>query len=68
MCQIVNSVSSPHCTYGMAVNAGKTGPHDGSPPPPTIITCLGVNSPVCFCTSEIDFCISFMWAEAIMVR
>jgi Superfamily II DNA and RNA helicases len=48
----------------MAVYAGKTDPHDGLPLPPTIITYLGLNSPVSFCTSEIDFCISFMWAEA----
>ena len=68
MCQLVNSLSSPHYTYGLAVYAGKTGPHHGLPLPPTVITYLGVNSPVCFCTSEIYFCVSFMWEEAMMVK
>ena len=64
----MNSLSPSHYTLGLAVCTGKTGPHDGLPLPPTIITYLGVNSPVCFCTSEIDFIISFMWAEAMMAK
>jgi len=68
VCQLVNSLSPPQYTYGLAVCAGKTGPCDGFPVPHTIITYLGVNSPVCFCTAEIDFCISFMWVEGRMVK
>ena len=68
MCQLVNSLSPPNYTYGLAVYAVKTGNHDGLPVPRTVITYLGVNSSVCFCTSEIDFCISFMWTEAMMVK
>jgi hypothetical protein len=68
VCQLVNSLSPPHYVYVLAVYGGKTGPHDGLPLPPAIITYFGVNSPVCFCTSKIDFCISVMWAEAMMVK
>lgn len=68
MCLIWNSVSPPHCTCGLAVDAEKAGLHDGSLLPLTIITYLGVNNPVCFRTSEIDFCIFCMSAEVVMVK